>query len=151
MSAYRALFVVIGGLLMVAAFFMPWAKASIMGFSEPVLSGYDVAQKEAVWLAPPFCGGFVAVGGLVALAMALRRTFAGLRGLGIGVFALALAPGLFLLTMLVRLHGGGIAFSWLENATAESLGLRYLYGLHLEFLGCLMATVGGAWLAFGRR
>jgi len=151
MASYRALFAVIGGLVMIAAFFMPWAKASIMGFSEPILSGYDLAQKETVWLAPPVCGGLAAVGGLAALLLARRKKFANGRRLGLAVFVTAAAPGVFLLAMLARLHGGGIAFSWLENATAESLGLRYLYGLHLEFLGCLMAAVGGAWLAAERR
>jgi hypothetical protein len=151
MRALRAGCAAAGGLLMAAAFFLPWARASILGFQQPIFSAYDLAQREAVWLLPPVGGALALLAGLAALALVLRRSDAGRRPLGVAILLGALAPSIFLLVVLARLHGGGITFIWLEGATAESLGLTYRYGLFLELLGCLLAAIGGAWLAFDRR
>ena len=138
-----------GGALMTAAFFLPWAQASLFGFHQPIFSAADLAEREPGWYLVSLCGVLTLLLGGAGLAAGPRRPRLGLYS-GAGALLLSLVCAIFIWRVWSGLQGEGITFSWIEGATAKDLALSLRYGIFVELAGCALAALGGLLAALSR-
>ncbi|NLH50652.1 MAG: hypothetical protein GX444_18910 [Myxococcales bacterium] len=139
-----------GGALMTVAFFLPWAQASLFGFHNPIFSAADLAEREPGWYLVLACGALTFLLGGAGLAAGLRRPQLQLY-LNAGALLLSLVCAIFIWRVWSGLQGEGIAFSWIEGATAKDLALRLRHGIYVELAGCALAALGGLLAVLGGR
>jgi hypothetical protein len=140
----------VGGLLMLAGTFLPWAQASFMGMVQPVFNAWDIRSHQMALNLLPVGGVVSAVVGLAGTIPSLKRRPRSLRYLGFGAFLFGLVPAAVILWTLARLHTSGLSLGWVEGATAADLELSYRAGLPAALCGCALAMAGGLLLASKR-
>ncbi len=137
---------------MVAAFFLPWGGASLMGLAPNVFSAYDLAQHDGGWNIIAICGMLTFIVGVAGLAYTLLDKVKTTLYFGAGALMFSLVPGIFVTRMLLRIYSGeGVRLGWLEGATAQNLALSLRIGVPLVLLGALLGTLGGLWSVYAAK
>lgn len=130
---------------MLASFFLPWGKTSLMGMDTVTITALDLAERDPGWYLVALCAILVVVIGVAGLLYALTGRERVSLFVGAATLMFSLVAGIFVARVLLALHGGGINLDWLEGVTAADLNLRLQPGVPLVLLGSALGVAGSLW------
>jgi hypothetical protein len=145
MKLVRAAVAPLGGVLLLAAFFLPWGVASPMGLEKVTFTALDLAERDPGWNLIAICGMLTLVVGLAGFVYNLLGKTSLTLYLGAAALLFSLVPGVFVLRIVMRLYGDGLTLGWMHGATAQNLQLSFQIGVVFALLGATLGAIGGAW------
>jgi len=132
-----------GGMLMLAAFFLPWGTTSLMGLDTLTFTARDLAEHDAGWYLLPFCAVLAIVVGVAELLAGGPERARVSVMFGAASLMFSLIAGIFVVRVLLALAGDGIRLDWLEGVTAADLNLHRQPGVPLVLAGSVLGALGG--------
>jgi len=149
MKIIKTLSSLVGGLIMVIAFFQPWASITIMGFTKHEFTGLGLSERDPLWFMVGGSSFLILFLALIAVVLMLSNSDKLGGYFGVAILPLALVALGYLAYMLLQVYGEGLASPLGVKVTAASIDLHLLIGVPLEIAGAFLAAVGGALFLLG--